>query len=419
MTRSPLRLLLAVLLLGVVLGLWPAGTPSGLPAGHPAAVHWVGSPAAPPPEQILLTWAGNPANSISIQWRTSPSVTAGAAAYVRRADCVDGASIPWTLVSANHRTIGQAMNWHTARLARLQPSTDYFYVVGDGQREGWSEPRIFRTGPAAAERFCFVYMGDAQEGLASWGALQKAAMQTRPDARFFIMAGDLVDLGNDLDHWQTFLKYGADVYSRRPVMPCVGNHECIRGGPAMYRAIFDLPLNGPRGIEPERAYSFTYGDALFVVLDSNLSAQSQTPWLEQCLAASTSTWKFAMFHHPAYSSDPTQDHASLRKAWVPVLDRYHVDVVFQGHEHAYMRTYPLRDGRRTAGPADGTIYLISVSGTKMYKQVKRPYAQVAFTNTATYSTLDIIPATGRPGGRLVYRAYDARGTVRDEFLIDK
>jgi 3',5'-cyclic AMP phosphodiesterase CpdA len=203
------------------------------------------------------------------------------------------------------------------------------------------------------------------------------------------------------------------------VMPCVGNHECIKNGPAMYRQMLDLPLNGPPGVESERAYAFTYGDALFVVLDSNLSAQSQTAWLTQCLGASRATWKFAMFHHPAYSSDPTQDHASLRAAWVPVFDRYHVDLVFQGHEHAYMRTYPLRGGERVAGPAEGTIYLISVSGTKMYKQVKRSYTHVAFTNTATYSTIDLAPATGRRGGRLVYRAYDASGTVRDEFMIDK
>jgi 3',5'-cyclic AMP phosphodiesterase CpdA len=202
-------------------------------------------------------------------------------------------------------------------------------------------------------------------------------------------------------------------------MPCVGNHECIKGGPAMYRAIFDLPLNGPRGIEAERAYSFTYGDTLFIVLDSNLNAQSQTAWLAQRLAASTATWKFVMFHHPAYSSDPTQDHASLRTAWVPAFDRYHVDLVFQGHEHAYMRTYPLRGGKPVTTHAQGTIYLISVSGTKMYKQVKRSYTHVAFANTATYSTIDLIPATGRPGGRLIYKAYDARGTVRDEFAIDK
>jgi hypothetical protein len=409
MTRSPPRRLLAILLLAFVLGLLVAGTP----------IAWPENSAAPPPEQILLTWAGDPAKSISIQWRTSPSVTAGAAAYVRRADSVDTASVPWKFVYADCRTIAQAMNWHTARLAGLQPSTDYFYVVGDGRREGWSEPRLFRTGPAAAERFCFVYMGDAQEGMASWGVLQRAALQRRPDARFFIMAGDLVDLGNDLYHWQSFLKHGAEVYSRRPVMPCVGNHECIKNGPAMYRQMLDLPLNGPPGVESERAYAFTYGDALFVVLDSNLSAQSQTAWLTQCLGASRATWKFAMFHHPAYSSDPTQDHASLRAAWVPVFDRYHVDLVFQGHEHAYMRTYPLRGGERVAGPAEGTIYLISVSGTKMYKQVKRSYTHVAFTNTATYSTIDLAPATGRRGGRLVYRAYDAGGTVRDEFMIDK
>jgi hypothetical protein len=96
-----------------------------------------------------------------------------------------------------------------------------------------------------------------------------------------------------------------------------------------------------------------------------------------------------------------------------------VDLVLQGQEHAYLRTYPLKAGRRVARPADGTIYVISVSGTKMYPQAPHSYTEVGFTNTATYSAIDLAPATGRAGGRLVYRAYDSSGAVRDQFEIQK
>ena len=291
--------------------------------------------------------------------------------------------------------------------------------MGDGSRGGWNQTRVFRTAPSFAEPFCFVYMGDAQEGIPQWGERLRSALRSRPDTAFFLMAGDLVDLGNDLDHWTQFLRHATAVYSQRPVMPCIGNHECIRNGPHMYLQAFDLPANGPAGLEPERAYSFHYGDALFVILDSNLSAQSQAPWLEQRLAASPATWKFVMFHHAVYSSEPTQDHVTLRRTWAPIFDRYHVDLVFQGHDHAYLRTYPLRAGQRVARPADGTIYLISVSGSKMYRQAQRSYTEIGFTNTATYSTIDLQPVVGRAGGRLTYRAYDTWGRVRDQFAIEK
>ncbi len=381
---------------------------------------------APPPDQVLLTWAGDPSTSLSVQWRTSRTVTAGAAAYLPRASYHAGSSAQWRFVRATCEPLGGAgsanaawPNWHTARLGGLQPGTDYVYAVGDGSGDGWTPARPFRTAPSAPERSCFIYMGDAQEGLTHWGALQKAALRARPDAAFFLMAGDLVDLGNDLDNWTTFLRQATEVYSQRPVMPCIGNHECLTKGPQTYLRLFDLPRNGPAGIEPERAYSFTYGNALFVILDSNLPPQPQAAWLEQQLATSAATWKFVMFHHPAYSSDPTQDHAALRTAWVPLFDRYHVDLVLQGHEHAYMRTYPLRAGRRVARAADGTIYLISVSGSKMYPQTQRPYMEVGFTNTATYSTIDLAPATAGDGGWLAYKAYDSWGAVRDQFTIQK
>ena len=183
MRLAPGRLA-AVLVLAFVLGLLVAGTP----------VPWAENSAAPPPTQILLTWAGNPANSISIQWRTSPSVTSGAAAYVRRADSVDTASVPWKFVYADCRTIAQAMNWHTARLAGLQPSTEYFYVVGDGRREGWSEPRLFRTGPATPERFCFMYMGDAQKMIHCFE--QVLELEPTNGAGHYHMAVGLHSLGN-------------------------------------------------------------------------------------------------------------------------------------------------------------------------------------------------------------------------------
>ncbi len=105
----------------------------------------------------------------------------------------------------------------------------------------------------------------------------------------------------------------------------------------------------------------------------------------------------------------------MRQHWTPLFDKYHVDLVLQGHDHAYLRTYPMKDGKRMASPAEGTVYLVSVSGTKMYPQGQFDYTEVGITNVSTYQVLDIQVS----GDRLLYRAFDGDGTIRDKFVIEK
>ena len=183
----------------------------------------------------------------------------------------------------------------------------------------------------------------------------------------------------------------------------------------LYLKSFTLPRNGPQGVEPQRVYSFEYGNALFVILDGNLAPAAQTAWLDQKLSQTRSTWKFVMFHQPAYSSGGNRDNVELRAAWTPLFDKYHVDMVLQGHDHAYLRTYPLRGGQRVASTKEGTVYVISVSGTKSYPQPKHDYTEFGMTKVATFQVLDIKTNPDR----LLYRAYDAEAKVRDELVIEK
>ena len=287
---------------------------------------------------------------------------------------------------------------------------------GDGSGEVWSEPSTFTTAPAGTEPFKFVYMGDAQNGLDSWGNLVRNAYAKEPDAAFYIMAGDLVNRGNERDDWDSFFHNAAGVYDCRQLVPAIGNHE-DQGelGPLMYLALFDLPDDGPAGIEPERAYAFEYSNALFVILDSNLPAASQTEWLEEQLANTKATWKFVVYHHPAYSSGPRRDNPEVRALWGALFDKYHVDLALQGHDHAYLRTWPMRDQKRVDSLSEGTIYIVSVSGTKYYEQGEFDYTEFGMTNVSTYQVLDI----QIEGKQLTYKAYDAEGDVRDEFVIEK
>ena len=384
--------------------------------------HKTKHPAQAKPDQIALTWSGDPQTTQTIQWRTGPNVANGEVQWVKKADYnrFQPAQPKRTKATTFKMEDANLVNdpvahRHTATLTELEPDTDYLYSVGDGSDDGWSELAEFTTAPGRTEPFSFVYMGDAQNGLERWGSLIQRANRQRPDAAFYIMAGDLVDRGNERDDWDSFFHNARGIYDRRPIVPAIGNHENQGGHPGMYLQMFDLPKNGPEGVETERAYTFKYSNAEFFVLDTNITPESQSGWLEEALKNSTATWKFAVYHHPAYSSKPERDNPGIRDHWTPLFDKYHLDMALQGHDHAYLRTYPINDEKKAASPAEGTVYIVSVSGTKFYEQGERDYTEFGLTNVSTFQVLDIQIS----GNRLVYRSYDGDGKLRDNLIIEK
>lgn len=383
---------------------------------------WTQHVSTSQPDQLHLTWSGDPQTTQTFQWRTSPDVKQGALMYQKKALTNRFKPTPLDRVEAETRVMetpniinDPVINLHKVELNGLEPDTTYVYSVGDGTEEGWIELQEFTTAPDKVKPFSFVYMGDAQNNLYRWGSLLQLAHRQRPDAAFYVMAGDLVDKGNDRDDWDGFWYNCDDIYAQKQLVPAIGNHENQGGHPTMYLEIMNLLENGPDDVEKERAYSFEYSNALFVVLDTNIDPKTQTAWLERTLAESTATWKFAIYHHPAYSSAPSRDNADIRKLWGDIFDKYHVDLALQGHDHAYLRTFPMKGAKRVGSPKEGTVYIVSVSGTKFYGQDKRDYTEFGMTNTPTFQALDL----QINGDRLIYRAYDFKGDLRDELIIDK
>jgi len=379
-------------------------------------------PSSPRPDQIILSWKEDPQTTQTITWRTDTTITDAVVFYQEKKVAVSFfPKAPQTAKATTEKlstpdVVGDpVVHRHTITLQNLKPRTTYLYSVSDAEKKFISDLFEFTTAPDLTVPFSFLYLGDAQNGFDRWGSLMRTAYQQRPDMAFILLAGDLVNRGAKRDDWDDFFFNGAPQFARMPLMPTIGNHECQGGHPALYLKNFHLPLNGPAELELERAYSFEYGNALFVVLDSNLPPEKQTPWLEAQLKQSQATWKFVMFHHPIYSSKSTRNNAEIREAWVPIFDKYHVDLVLQGHDHAYLRTFPMKNNRRMDAPKDGTIYVVSVSGTKMYDQGEYDYKQIGFVETSTFQILDIQLSKNR----LLYRSYDTDGDKVDEFEIVK
>jgi len=399
----------------------PASTLDGvLATGRVWKTH---QPSGPGPDQVVVSFGEDPRGELGFTWRTEGSVKASALRIApegrpESSRIFRGDAHP---VDSDGLLNDPSILRHRVRAGGLEPGTAYAYAVGDGSPGGWSPPSTVRTAPSGPVDFGFLYLGDAQCGLERWGELLHAARKHRPDAAFLLLAGDLVDRGNERTNWDHFFLRAAGVFESIPFLPAVGNHEYLDQGPRIYRQTFDLPANGPPGIDPGLVYCFEYADAFVAVLDSNLAlydsrlAQVQAEWLDARLAATRATWKFVTFHHPVYASHVSRENPELGRAWAPIFDRHHVDLVLQGHDHAYLRTRPMKDGQPVATPAEGTVYVVSVSGEKFYEQGPRPYIARGLTDLATYQTIDI-QARER---RLTYRAFDRDGREVDALVIEK
>ena len=377
------------------------------------------APATEAPDQLCLTWAGDPATTQAIQWRTAATVEDGVVQYrLETAGEETATEVPAVQTDSVDRLVENdpENNRFTAKLEGLTPATAYAYRAGSKAKNLWSAWTPFTTAPTEATPFSFVYMGDVQVGFDYWETIVQKAHADFPSAAFYLIAGDLVNNGDYRDQWDFLFQSGRGVLDRRPLIPALGNHDWDKKDiPQRYLDAFALPENGPKNVHAEYAFSLRYGNALYIVLDSNFSIEEQASWLEEQLKATGATWKFVMFHHPAFASRRARDNYELRDAWTPIFDKYHVDVAFTGHDHAYLRTFPMKGGQKVATPAEGTYYIVSVAGNKYYDQEVWDYAEKQFAEVSTYQVIDI----DTEPNRLTYKAYDEAGTVRDEFVIQK
>jgi 3',5'-cyclic AMP phosphodiesterase CpdA len=116
----------------------------------------------------------------------------------------------------------------------------------------------------------------------------------------------------------------------------LGNHDVrVEGG----RYEFD-ELNMPRGF-----YRRTVGNVELFILNSNYVNTTQTTWLETALSTSTATWKIVLYHHPAWTCGGYRSNAAVVRSWVPLFEKYGVDLVLSGHDHNYQR-FAERNGVR-------------------------------------------------------------------------
>jgi acid phosphatase type 7 len=270
---------------------------------------------------------------------------------------------------------------HSLHIEGLTPATLYAYrVQGAGT---WSEWFQFRTASATAQPFQFLYIGDAQNQVKSHvSRVVRQAFQDLPQASMILHAGDLVNgRTNDEDNeWGEWFDTGSWMYSMIPSLVTPGNHDYKKekspDGNEKYVYSphwdhqFTVPGNGPEGLQTTVYYLDMMG-VRFVSLNSVSAiefgtAKAQALWLDSILIDNPNRWTIITFHHPIFSVSRGRDNPELRKYWKPVFDKHGVDLVLQGHDHTYGRGDNEPTGIQAYERSVGTMYLVSVSGPKMY-----------------------------------------------------
>jgi len=398
-----------------------------------ASVGLWGAGATPMPDNIRLTWSESPKTTQAIGWRTDTTVTVGKVQYAR-----EGQSFTTLTVAPPEKWVTNvgAIHQFSVTLRSLQPGTRYRYRVGDGTR--WSATYAFETEKAGPGKFEFILFGDAHEKKPVYTVWQKTvsrAYRQNPGVRFIMSVGDLIYSGKDYSQWQAWFAGCQDVITRIPVMPAIGDHE-PRGvtsddewqRPEYFVKLFRVPQNGPANFKGE-VYSFDYGFAHIVVLNSSFHyefkdpadrqamIQAETAWLDADLAASTQPWKIVVYHDATYNLNPDRAGVLTKVHFGPVIDKHHVDAVFNAHEHAMARSYFIKNEEFTPSAADGTVYFITGrSGDNAKDSLGRKIWHPFFYDPQA-QTCYLVAAVDREELTVTAKLED--GTVVDVFKINK
>ncbi|WP_223110748.1 S-layer homology domain-containing protein [Paenibacillus sinensis] len=298
------------------------------------------------------------------------------------------------------------------KVTGLAPTTQYVYRVGDGLSGHWSPNYDFST--QDPYNYSLMFVGDPQIGASGsvtndtygWNNTLNQAVSNFPGFSFIMSAGDQVEHSTNETEYDAF--ESPDVLRNLPVATVVGNHDTN----VNYGYHFNVPNESKLGgTNASGDYYYTYGDTLFMVLNTNnTNGAEHGQFMEETVAKVPNTkWRIVTFHHDIYGAGPHSTEVKitgLRADLFPFFDKLDVDMIFMGHDHSYVRTYVMNgdnvQGRqlvdslgRDVNPTGNTyVTANSASGSKYYELMATPeiYSEVRMQlHTPTFSTINVTP----------------------------
>ncbi|MBQ3432138.1 MAG: metallophosphoesterase [Clostridia bacterium] len=370
------------------------------------------------PTSVSVSFGKDAATTKNINWFTIPQIDGTAVqiipykANATAADFAGGSTVHFSAdvscvniemtypnMDIGILTVGESMtmNRHTAKISGLEPATKYTYRIGDAERNIWSEPATMETAGIDATPFSFVYLTDTQSQTKeqydfSYGAILKDAIERDPNYKFILHTGDTVDYGANMRQWEWAL--GEEGSTDTTIASVSGNHEPkgTNGKDGLLTTYFGpsqdtfFAIDHPeQDVETGIYYDFDYNDMHVMVLnsndlnDDNTLSTKQVEWLKKSAESSDKTWNVVAMHKSIYSNASHYDDSdvvALRAQLSKLMPELGIDVVFSGHDHTFLRTQFMNDGKVTGQfnsqdlgyMQNGTVYLINgKAGVKDYK----------------------------------------------------
>ena len=234
-------------------------------------------------------------------------------------------------------------------VTNLEENTTYYYTYGTSKSQ--SEAEIFRT--HSFDSYKFLYISDAQpkhdhdmaESSFRWNRTLEAAFNANDDISFIVNAGDVTHCGQYTGEWTAFLT--PEYLRSYPMAATQGNHD-QKG--TTYKYYFNNP-NVFLGIAPTfygNGYYFTYGDVLFVFINSNkINFYDNYLLIKKAAEANPDTkWRVAVMHHDIYGTGHHAvqgDALAAKRSLAPAFESYDFDVVLTGHDHIFGRSYFMKE----------------------------------------------------------------------------
>ena len=384
---------LALLLLTIALAVWVA-----------TRWHvWFGNEpelAAEPfstPSNVLLTFGDNEELSRNISWQCDTVLRPSLLELVNmdQGDTLRIEASGEVFASRN----GKAA-YYVARLRQLQPDARYRYrAVTDGKASDWYD---FKTCSRQQDRFSFLFVGDVQDTIGGMAnSLLRGALGHHPDCEFLVCGGDLIERPAN-QYWAETFRTLDSIGQSLPILNVTGNHDYLKGIIQRLERRFPLVFSYflDSKVEDNMVYTLNYGNAQIFVLDSNREFPylwTQRQWLEEQLRQCSAKWKILVLHHPLYSIKGSNDNIIQRWLFDDLVNQYGVDLVLQGHEHAYARM----TGHYKNGAPSAPVYTVSHCSPKNYRIFFDEHFDRFGISSRYYQTVNI------HGDTLAMATYDA------------
>lgn len=354
------------------------------------------------PVNVTMSMAENNSSSFTVSWFTKYSVEGTDIEIVKENEAFTGKAMTDGVTATNEKVRYSAPGFdvgefsilpyerelvkHTVTVTGLEADTDYKFVFGDFTK-GFTAEAAVSTAPEKDGKFTFIHVSGSEGYIPShyenFKNTLNAADALYPDSDFIVHTGSLTKKPENDDQWSFAISAAEDIFSSKRFVYSAGSSDSE--GNSEVSKYFSVTTAPDQLDNSGVYYSYDYGNAHFIVLNTNnltsggaLSLE-QSEWLKNDLMQSSKKWNILIMHQSIYGAVSAP---ALKTQLLSIMEDFDIDLILQGSENVYVRT----DYIRNDSPVLYNIKEVTVDGASYdaYSDAKGTVAIIS-GNTASES----------------------------------